>query len=226
MPSAAASEPSATSTRLAVAPARSSLATERVMPSRARRAARCAGEPASAGSRPTTTTRAQRPSRFRAGPRVARRASRSAGSLGGGEVDEHAAEPACLGHLLDQGGSGVGQAVAQRGEGRGLGVATDEHRAVDQRSAGHVAAQRHRLGQAEGGRELLAEAGGDEGRVTVAVRHVRPPRGSRRRPGHRRHRSRSGRASRAPSRGASSPASRRCAHRSRRTGVRRRVRSR
>ena len=79
MPSAAASDPSATSTRLAVAPARSSLATERVMPSSARQAARWAGEAAVAGLRPMTTTRAQRPSRFRAGASVARSDSRSAG---------------------------------------------------------------------------------------------------------------------------------------------------
>ena len=106
MPSAAASEPAARSTRLAVAPARSSLATERVMPSSARWAARWAGVPASAGSRPMTTTRAQRPSRFSAGPSVARSASRSAGVLAAGEVDDDAAEPALLGHLVDEGGPG------------------------------------------------------------------------------------------------------------------------
>ena len=110
------------------------------MPSRARRAARCArvvvvGRDPGAAAEP-----------FQGRAEGGAQGLQVAGSLGGGEVDEHATEPACLGHLLDQGGSGVGQAVAQRGQGRGLGVATDEHGAVDQRSAGHVAAQRHRLG--------------------------------------------------------------------------------
>ncbi len=66
--------------------------------------------------------------------------------LRGSEVDDNAAEPPRLGHLLDQGGPGSGQAVAQRGQGRGVGVAPDEHRAVDERAAGHLAAQGHRLG--------------------------------------------------------------------------------
>ena len=79
VPSAAASLPSATRTRLAVAPARSSLPTLRVIPSSARRAARWATVAARRGSRPMTTTRAHRRSRLRAGPSVARSASRSSG---------------------------------------------------------------------------------------------------------------------------------------------------
>ncbi len=124
------------------------------------------------------------------------------GAVGGGEVDDDAAEPAGLGHLVDQGRAGAGEGVAQRGDGREVTVTADQHRAVDERPTRHLAAQRHGLGQAEGGRELLAETGGDERRVAVAVRHLRPPRGSRRRPARRRRRSRSGRASPAPSRGA------------------------
>ena len=218
MPSAAASEPSATSTRLAVAPARSSLATERVMPSSARRAARWAGEPARAGSRADDDDAGAAPEPLQGRAEGGPQRLEVGRAVGGGQVDDDPAEATGLGHLVDERRPGGGQAVAQGGQGRGVGVAADEHRAVDERPPGHLAAQRHRLGQPERGGQLLAEAGGDERGVAVAVRHVRPPRGSRRRPGRRRRRSRSGPASPAPSRGAAWPGWRRCARRSRRTG--------
>ena len=148
------------------------------------------------------------------------------GVLGGGEVDDDRAEPPGLGQLVDEGGTGRGQAVTQGGQRGGVGVAADEHRAVDERAPGHLPAQRHRLGQAEGGGQLLAQPRGDECRVAVAVRHLRPPRGSRPRPGHRPRRSTPARASPAPCRGAAWRGWRRCARRSPRTGARRRATSR
>ena len=136
-----------------------------------------------------------------------------------GQVDDDTAEPALCGHLVDEGGTRGGQVAAKRSQRGGGAVATDEHGAVDEGAPGDVAPQRDRLGQAERGRDPLAEPGGHEGRVAVTVRHLRPPRGSRRRPVRRRRRSRSGLANPCPSRAAAWPGWRRCAHRSRRTGV-------
>ena len=122
--------------------------TERVMPSSARRAARWAGEPARAGSRPMTTTRAQRPSRFRAGPRVARSASRSAGSSAAVRSTTTAPSRPVSGSSSTSVAPAAVEAVTQRGQRGGVGVAADEHRPVDERAPGHLAAQRPPAGAA------------------------------------------------------------------------------
>ena len=125
------------------------------------------------------------------GPRVARRDSRSAGVLGGGEVDDDPAEPACLGDRLDERGPGGVEAVAQRGEGRGVPWPPTS---TGPSTSGRPGTCRRRATGCGSPRVVASSCPrpeDDEGRVAVAVRHVRPPRGSRRRPGHRPRRSRS-----------------------------------
>mgnify|MGYP001497856052 CR=1 FL=1 len=79
MASTLSSARSATTTRLAVAPARSSLAMDLVAPTSARWAAACSTVRAEPQGRPTTTTRPDAVSRLSDGATTARSRSRSAG---------------------------------------------------------------------------------------------------------------------------------------------------